>query len=198
MQFSHQSVEEKPYDACINCAFIGKKCDGPNFLSMNTEQWCEWARRRKTFLGWSNAKVVELSGISKNTVERIMAGTITGLHVDTMRDITKILVNGTWGQYPCAMASDDGVAAELENMRLKEQISFLRDQIDFREKQMLNKDTLLDERLDFIHEKDKAIRRSQKAVTTLCALLGLCLLSIIVALVIDKLNPDIGFFWLNK
>lgn len=103
--FSVKDFEEKPYNTCLNCIHIGKKCDGPNFLAMDTERWCEWCRLRKEYLRWTNAHVAELSGISKISVDRIMSGNIDDLRLSTMRAITKVLVNGSWGQYPCVFAS---------------------------------------------------------------------------------------------
>ena len=70
-------------------------------------------------------------------------------------------------------------------------IVFLKEQIKFKEEQMCVKDKLLDERRDFIYRKDRII-------TVLCILLALCLLLIIGALIADRINPEIGFFWLGE
>lgn len=220
MPLSARSIEEKPYNQCINCAHIGKNCDGPNFLAMTTERWCEWCHLRKEYLGWTNAHVAEMAGISKISVDRIMSGNIKDLRNTTMQAVTKALVNGSWGQYPCAIAdiseketvyvdnpaiteqckqlqaSLDRIAAEhreeIAAVRQEQQkkIEFLREQIAFKEKQMESKDRLLDERRDFIYRKDRII-------AILSILLAISLLIIITALVIDSLNPDLGFFWRN-
>ena len=123
------------------------------------------------------------------------------------------MVNGSWGQYPCAMAAEpekeivyvdnptivdqckklqtalDNQAAEHRKetaellAREQRQKEFLRDQIT-------SKDHLLEQRYNFIKRKDGII-------ALLGSLLAVCLLIIIAALVIDGLNPDIGFFWVN-
>ena len=216
MPFSPQSLEEKPYNACIDCIHIGKSCDGPNFLAMTTERWCEWCRLRKEYLGWTNAHVADLAGISKISVDRVMSGNVKDLRNTTMQAITKALVNGSWGQYPCAMsalsekeyidnpelvircerlqAALDSIATEhkeeIAAVRADDQqkIEFLRQQIKFKEEQMASKDKLLTERYNFMVSKDRTIR-------VLSILLGIAVMVIIFALAVDKSDPSLGFIW---
>lgn len=184
MLFPHKSVEEKPYNACLDCAHIGKKCDGPNFLAMSVDRWCEWCRLRKEYLNWTNAHVAELAEISKISVDRVMSGNVKDLRISTMQAITKALVNGTWGQYPCAISGmdeaqvvyvDNPVLVEkaehasrecqqmkeaLEHAKADDQrkIDYLKEQVHFKEEQMIAKDQLIAERCDFLKRKDKAIK----------------------------------------
>ena len=220
MPFSPQSLEEKPYNVCLNCVHIGKNCDGPNFLAMTMERWCEWCRLRKDYLGWTNARVAELSELSKVSVDRIMAGNVKDLRNTTMQAITKALINGTWGQYPCAMQTlseketvyvDNPAIIEqckqlreaLDNQKVEHKeelqkaheadqrkVDFLREQIHIKDEQIKEKDATLHERYEFIRRKDRVI-------LWLAVLLGVSILLIFVALIIDRLNPDIGFFWLH-
>lgn len=204
MPFSPQTLEEKPYNQCVKCTHIGQKCDGPNFLAMTTERWCEWCHLRKVFLGWSNTRVAELAGVSKISVDRIMSGNVKDLRNTTMQAVTKALVNGTWGQYPCTMSAPldsehadtsellarcerlqaalDSIAAEhreeMAAVRADDQhkIDFLRDQVKFQEKQMDAKDKLLAEQSDFMKKKDRTIQG-------LAILLGVAILVIIATLV---------------
>lgn len=203
MPFSPQTLEEKPYNQCVKCVHIGQKCDGPNFLAMTTERWCEWCHLRKVFLGWSNTRVAELAGVSKISVDRIMSGNVKDLRNTTMQAVTKALVNGTWGQYPCTMSAPldgeykdspelvarcerlqaalDSIAAEhreeMAAVRADDQrkIDFLRDQVKFKEKQMDAKDKLLSEQSDFMKKKDRTIQ-------VLALLLGVAVLVIIATL----------------
>ena len=228
MPFSSKTVEEKPYNMCLDCSYIGKNCDGPNFLAMSTERWCEWCRLRKEYLGWTNAFVAEQAGISKVSVDRVMSGNVKDLRISTMQAVTKVLVNGTWGQYPCAISEISGTEtvyvdnpdlvakaekAEKECDRLRTaldsitsehkaeiatahaeteiRLDYLKEQIRFKEDQMKAKDKLLDERRDFLARKDKVIKQ-------LSVMLILAVAIIIFALVIDRLNSDIGFLWIDK
>ena len=193
---SPKNFDKKPYDVCLACTHIGKNCDGPNFLAMSTERWCEWCHLRKEYLGWTNEHIANLAEISTISVNRVMAGNVKDMRVSTMQAITKALVNGTWGQYPCAMSEfgeketvyvdNPSLVAKVEDDIKK--IDFLREQIEFKEKQMDSKDQLLRERYDFLKRKDKII-------TLLASLLGVAIAVIISALVIDALHMDLGFFW---
>ena len=169
MPFSPETLEEKPYNICISCSRIGQSCDGPNFLAMSVERWCEWCHLRRDYLGWRNSTIAEKAGVSKISVDRIMSGDVKDLRITTMQAVTRALVNGTWGQYPCVMAAmgmDESETATKQCARLYEEIdklkadhktefealrvdyertiSFLQDQVKFRDEQILAKDKLLE------------------------------------------------------
>jgi len=203
MPFTPSSFEEKPYNRCIDCIHIGRKCDGPDFLAMSIQRLCEWSRLRKAYLNsrdrkWTNGYIAEQADVSKTTVDRFFSGEIDDLKFTTASRILRVLVNGTWGQYPCAMAageSDGADAAEckrledlLESERKKTE--YLKEQVRFKESQMLAKDELIADRKRFLLLKDKTIR-------ILAVLLGLCAALILGLLVMDYSNPQAGFFWVR-
>lgn len=198
--YSPHNYEEKPYNQCLSCIHIGKKCDGPNFLAMTTERWCEWVRLRKEHLDWTNAKIAELAEVSKVSVDRIMAGNIKDLRTSTMQAVTKALVNGSWGQYPCALAaimqegeSDHAVLVnECEHLRHElraaqdqeqQKVAFLKQQIEFKEQQLREKDDMLRDRRAYIRRKDLVI-------TIMTIILGL----IVLLFIIDAFNANFGYF----
>lgn len=225
MSFSPQILEEKPYNLCLNCAYIGKRCDGPNFLAMDTERLCEWCRLRKEYLGWTNAYIADKAKLSRVSVERIMSGNVKDLRISTLQAVLRVLVNGTWGQYPCAMAGmaesetvymenpelvkkAEESAAECARLRAvlekltdehkadvsavhaadQRKIDYLKEQTKVKDEQMRQMDKLLEERYEFLKRKDRAN-------TILAILLFISLAVIFTALVVDRLNPDVGFFW---
>ena len=72
-------------------------------------------------------------------------------------------------------------------------------------KETERKDKLLDERGNFMRElsefmrqKDAQIKAERTKITVLTILLIVSLLVIILALIVDKANPDMGFFWLDR
>lgn len=135
--FSIRDYEEKPYNTCINCIHIGKHCDGPNFLAMSTERWCEWCKLRKQYLKFSNAHIAEAAGIAEITVDRIMAGHAKDLRFTTIQAVTKVLVNGSWGQNPCALANlSDVQPIHTENADSKQHIEFLKEQVRIKDQQI--------------------------------------------------------------
>lgn len=197
-------MPEKSYSRCIDCEHIGKKCGGPDFIVMETTKLSEWCRLRKDFLHksdskWTNTYVAQQSDVSLATVSRFFAGDIDDIKLSTAARILRVLVNGTWGQYPCLMVGNDDAdpALESERRRLDELLTveraktdYLKEQVAFKEKQMIEKDKVIAERGDF------AVKQ-RRDIVVLSALLGVCALAIISALVVDLLNPNIGFFWLR-
>lgn len=202
MPFSPETYEAKPYNRCIDCVHIGKRCDGPDFLAMEVPRLCEWSRLRKSYLSsqdkkWTNAYVAEQADISKATADRFFAGDIDDIKFTTASRIIRVLVNGTWGQYPCAMAAGEyenkdafSECKRLEDLLASEQkkTEYLKEQVKFKESQMLAKDELIADRKMFLHLKDRTIQ-------ILAALLGLCVIIIISSLIVDLINPNIGYFW---
>ena len=191
MPFSPQTLEEKPYNMCVACTHIGKQCDGPNFLAMEMPRLCEWCRLRKEHLHhmdakWTNAYIADQSGLSKISVDRFLSGNVDDLKTSTISKIIKVLVNGSWGQYPCAMVADEKEPVYIPDPALIERCDRLqadldaaraddREKIGFLKEQMAVKDKLLAERYSFLKRKDTAI-------ITLSILLGVAVIFIVATL----------------
>lgn len=214
MPFSPETIETNPYNQCLICENLGVTCDGPNMTAMSMERFCEWCRLRKEQYGWSNAHLAELSGVSKGTVDRLIAGLATGITAESKSRVACSLIykkpyEGSWGKYPCTLAahvSNNDAIDPAEVFRLQEQVSllqhqlhtqsqsdrekidFLKKQIEFKESQMLTKDKQLEDRAWFIKRKDRMI-------VALAICLGVSVLVIFAGLLIDVLNPNLGFFW---
>lgn len=200
MPYSPATYEEKPYNRCIDCRYIGKHCDGPDFLAMEIPRLCEWARLRKAYLTsqdkkWTNNYIAEQADISRATADRFFAGDIDDLKFTTASRILKVLVNGTWGQYPCAMVAGNDSDNDCDHFKEllaaeRQKTDYLKKQVEFKEKQMLAKDELLADLKNFLRLKDKTIQ-------ILSVLLGLCVVIIIGLLIVDLINPSVGYFWLR-
>lgn len=186
---------EKPYDKCIVCDHLGVVCDGPNFLAMSVDRWCEWCRMRKEYLGLTNDQIAEAAEVSKVSVTRIMAlhGS-ADIRLSTMQAVTRVLVAGTWGQYPCPLdavpTSPDcsSLQSELNNANeryrsARASIDHLKSQVAFNEKQIV--------------EKDQALKTNRRTSILLSTMLAVTLLVIFVSLMVDLNNPDFGYFWVN-
>ena len=130
MPFSPETLEEKPYNICISCSRIGQTCDGPNFLAMTVERWCEWCRIRRDHLKWKNATIAEKSGISKISIDRIMSGDVKDLRITTMQAVTRALVNGTWGQSPCVLVTETEKEIYVDNPAIIAQCQHLQNSLD--------------------------------------------------------------------
>lgn len=130
MPFSPETLEEKPYNICISCAKLGQSCDGPNFLAMSVERWCEWCRHRRDHLKWKNQTLAEKAGVSKASIERIMAVDAKDLRITTMQAVTKALVNGTWGQSPCVLVTETDKEIYVDNPVIIAQCQHLQNTLD--------------------------------------------------------------------
>lgn len=204
-------TKEKPFNKCLNCEYLGNGCSGPNLNAMTVERACEFLQIRRVQLGYSYQKTADLSALSLVTVKRILTGKIKDPSFLSMQALTFALIADPEGKYPCAMEhfteeAEQAVAAckvaqaelaqkerELSEERDKvayreERIKAYQHQIEFKESQMLSKDKLLEERYDFLKLKDRYI-------TILAALLFIAIAVIITALLVDRMNPDVGFFW---
>ena len=207
---STEVTEEKPFNKCFECAYLRNGCSGPNLSVMTVERACEFLQICRQRLGYSYQKVADLAMLSIITVKRILTGQIKDPGFMTMQALSYILVNDPKGKHPCAMhliteETRNAVAAckeaqaalahkdaEFEQSRINDRgkIEFLKEQVKFKETQMVEKDRLLHERYDFLRRKDRIIRM-------LAFLLAVCLAVIIGALIVDGMNPNIGFFWVQ-
>ena len=173
-QIQIELVPGKEYNQCIKCEYLGIKCDGPNLTAMSVDRFCEWCRLRKEYLGWTNAYLIDLSGVSKGTIDKIMAGNAPGLNGETKSKIACALIyrehaEGSWGRYPCAMAAlgvdDHADAASIECAALREQLEEICEERDalaekLAEQQAISDraNKLLDDRHGYMKTKDFYIR----------------------------------------
>lgn len=98
-------AKEKPYDICLHCPFISETCDGPNILAMDYPRWVGWAKERMNLRGLTKGEIALQSGIPMSTVKSALSGVGYDVRTETMREITRVIVGGCWGQYPCHLAA---------------------------------------------------------------------------------------------
>lgn len=130
MPFSPETLEEKPYNICISCAKLGQSCDGPNFLAMTIERWCEWCRLRRDHLKWKNQTIADNARLSKVSIDRIMSGDVKDLRITTMQAVTKALVNGAWGHSPCVLVTETEKEIYVDNPVIIAQCQHLQNTLD--------------------------------------------------------------------
>lgn len=88
-------------------------------------------------------------------------------------------------------------AAEGKITDSNAKIDYLKKQVTFKETQMTTKDSLLSERRDFIYRLEDEKRSQRRVITVLSIIVAALLLIIFTALIIDRANSGIGFFWLD-
>ena len=209
------------YSECVRCPKLGAACKGPRFSDMSPPELIAWCKERKKHLGLTNAKLAELSGMSPGTIDSLLANSHADFKFGTISPLLQVLVGGKWQGDPCTDLSGTAGAEIKEKIRqleadLKhkdETIRHYEDQIASMKMLITNTNARYSTQIadlqksisdanerhalsqDFMREQ---LRGRNKAVAVLSFFLGVCLLVIIGALVIDKLNPNIGFFWLDE
>lgn len=188
------------YLECVSCPKLGVSCDGPNFVALSAQELLDWCSQRKAFLRMSNARLAELSGMPKGTIDRLFAGRhdATDFRYETIRPLVKALLGGEWGGDPCPDPGDAEKVEMAEQLRQydgkikwrDDKIQHLLKEVELLEHQMAEKD-------EQIREHARYLRRKDRVVAILGLLLAGALFIIVAALVIDKFNPNIGFFWLH-
>lgn len=174
------------YDKCLKCEHLGNGCI-PNLFSLSVEEIRQWAKKRKDCLGLTYAELAEKSGVPEGTIKNNFTKPVGDVYYTTYAPIMSVLV-GCADDEPChaEIANDtqkDETIARLENenKKLKEELSEVK--THYREDDKFYK---------------KTIGKKNLSIGILSALLILSLLIIITALVIDRYNSDIGFFWIDN
>lgn len=198
------------YEKCLTCPEIGVTCDGPNFVAMSAQELLAWCKARKAHLKLSNQKIADLAGMPKGTIDRLFAGEHMDIRWETVRPLVRALMGGAWNDNPCPDAPENvGAAAQAEIEGLRQQIKQLEHEIAWHEdkQKMLQKDNdslqMLVTNTNARLTKDKDFLRSQitsknRTIAILAVLFGVSLAVILAALIVDRLNPEVGFFWLRS
>ena len=179
-------------EKCNNCAHPSKAC--VSFLmTLSTKEMLEWCRVWKAKLGWSNATLAEKSHVPKGTIDRVLSQAkgddTTEVKLSTIRPIICALTGCTMEELEsCADDHDATKEALLEkSKRLEEDNAALKADVARLKQEAVNQRTFLANQISL---KDRYIG-------FLAVALAVTVMVIIVFLVIDAANPDMGFFWLQ-
>ena len=196
---------------CVNCPHIGEHCFGGNMSACEFRELVAWCIGRKTLLGFTNAKIAELSGISIHTINKVFSGSLENCNRDTIVAIVRTLIDPT-GEKPfraCPLIVENAFGsaeseklqrqiAELteENLALKQQLSEADSKAEFRVSRALE-----DKAKSVAHLKEQIAEyrahgaRREKTIRTLSVLLGITVAALIALLLADLLVPSMG--WLR-
>lgn len=178
------------YLECVSCPKLGATCKGPNFVAMPAHDLWEWCKKRKAQLRLTNSQLAELSGTPKGTIDRLFAKDQADFKYETIRPLIRVLVGGEFEYAICQDTQEqktDDLAAE-QIKRLEEENAKLKDTIaELKEWKAEKKEEIAFLKSD-VKEKRGYIR-------ILAVVSAVALLAIITALVVDAMNPEVGFFW---
>lgn len=167
------------FEKCLTCPLLGISCNGPNFFTASASDMLEWCKERKARLGLTNAKISDLSRVPKGTIDRLFAREYTDVKFETIRPIVKCLVGGEFDVNTC-------IAPDMVQMEHQEDIIA-------QQQQALQNSA--EEKARMIEFFENQLRIKTKYIVVLGSAFAVTLLIIIAALIIDRLNPNVGFFW---
>jgi len=186
-------------ERCLNCRHSGKDCI-PHLMALAATDLLTWCKDRKKQLGLSNADIAEKSNVPKGTIDRIFGKEVyTEFRFTTIQPIIRVLTG-------CKMEDLDCAEHETVDQKLLNTIEKQEEHIKALEKENAY---LLKQEERYIEEY-KALQRQAaenmagmrqlcrvrlKAIIALSVLLAIALGVIITALIVDRTNPDKGFFW---
>lgn len=193
------------HNECTTCVNAGRECL-PFLLSLSSTELLDWCRERKMQIRMTNSDIAGKSGVPLGTVNRVLASQTTDTRVSTILPIILALLDVEQEDVlvcPAHQTTLEGKELAEKLQQLEEENDELKQRVqDIR--QHGHEDSVavkqeFHERIDFLreqlHHEQETSESRKKAVITLAICLGLTLLLIIVALIIDRLDPNIGFFW---
>lgn len=199
------------YQKCITCDHIDGCPHSPRFYQMPPQEVLDWCRRRIKHLGITLRDVAKGSNLPEGTITRIFSenSKYTDYKHTTIQPILAFLCGNSLGEPPCPAPDQlqadfdalkekyDRATQKLESIEAQHRADMQQAREESERKiAHLNKE--IDdyrEELTFKRSQLKSAHHGRVTMTAICVAL---LLLAVAALVIDRLNPDIGFFWLDR
>lgn len=194
------------FEKCITCDHVSGCPHSPRFYMLSPPEVIDWCRKRKKFLGLSNEDIADMSGLPHGTVSRLLGGNYADYKHTTIQPLLRSLTGDGLGELPCPTTQPEVTELMEKYSKARARIEFLETHYqedmqrirtdDQRQIDHLNAEIAdFKEELDFKRQQLRAAHRGRIIMTVLCFLL---LLIIITALIIDSVNPDVGFFWIDE
>lgn len=192
------------YEKCLSCKQMNDTCNGPNLLSMEAVELGPWCNElRKKIPGMTYDKIAAGADVSKTAVHGFLNGTHVDCSYHTAHAIAKFITGGKCDDNPC------GNLTNSEKAQMEEKIQSLKDEIAWRDDKIqhltnqgesmqvliTNTNKQNEESQEFLRKEAK---RRNRTIAILSVLLGITIAFIIAALIIDRLNHNIGFLWLES
>ena len=154
---------------------------------MSSREIIEWCKARKSDLHITNDTLATMSGVPVGTVNRIFAGKGADFYYETLRPIIKALVSADWEKDGCPHAEDVPEHSKDTIARLEKEREHLLRENEYLKTNSQKEIAMLLPLLKF----------RKHAIVVLGTLLGIALAVIIVALIIDRTTPGLGFIWMS-
>lgn len=191
---------------CANCEHLGRDCP-KKLMLLPLDELIDWCLHIMKQYRITHEGLAKLSGVPKGTIDRVLAKQSADCKYSTIHTIVCTLFECMGVSSVClddvtaeevvrtdalAMQNAELQAAldssEKERRALQSRVEDFVESRSLMKEQIVKKDASIDSLTTTINDQRRAIK-------FLAALLGGALLVIIAALLADKLNPNMGFFW---
>lgn len=175
---------------CKNCTHAGLDCF-PHIVSLPSSELIAWCKIRKDDLHLSNSDIADRSGVPKGTVDRIFSSDLADCRMSTILPIICVLSGCQSDELECTHDKQTEMSITEKNAHMSETITRLEAENNRQQETI--------DRLRVTVNDMKGLARSRMRIIRILAIsLAAALLVIISALVVDKLNSDVGFIWIQK
>lgn len=183
------------FEKCLYCDHSGKDCI-QYVMSLQLHDIITWCKERKDKIGITNAKISELTGIPKGTIDRMFSESekLTDFRFSTVQPVVMALTGTVGGDADCESHTVD-IETQRRIERLEHDNARLTQHMEEMKANHQTETDFLKQQLE--HEQATSESR-KKAFYIVAIALGFTLSVIILALIVDRLNPDMGFFWLDR
>lgn len=181
------------YEKCVGCKRLGNDCT-PNFYVMPLNDMRHFSKKLMTSKGWKNADLAEASGVSEGTIKNALSQRDRDLYYTTFAPMFCALVGADGEETPCP----EPVQEESRHLETIERLENEKTEL---EKRIAEHKEDAEKKVDFLKDelnKERELSKERKRWRNVFCVLALVALGLIIAaLVVDLLNHDIGFFWLE-
>lgn len=191
---------------CKYCSHPGRACI-PYLVTLSQSDTFDWCKIRKEALHLSNEDIAERTGVPKSTIDRIFSPRDTDCRFSTMQPVICVLSGCTHEELDCDNASSPSSEALLEQLKVKDDLIHHLDEEIKRQSEHIkqlqadaqaNIDRAKQEEAESLAYMKKKEKGHVRAIWLLVSALALTLGLIIAALIVDRLNPEVGYFWLDR
>lgn len=191
---------------CSSCNHLGRDCP-KKLILLSLDELIDWCQFIMTKYKITHELLARLSNTPKGTIDRIISKQSTDCRYSTIHAIVCALLEYLGIPLVCldeveaqteALTSDMArqnaelqialADSEKERQALQARVDEFAERRAFMKEQIAKKDARIDALAGTVAEW-------RRVVKVLATSLGMALLVIIASLVIDKLSPDLGFFW---
>lgn len=191
------------YAECLNCQLLGVNCDGPNLLRITHTERVEWLDARRKELGLSKKDVASRAMLSENTVLNFFKGSHADCRLETLCPIVKVMSGREGTEKPCPRIANpnkdyyEGIIRERDEeiRRLTAEHASHADAIRLRDVQIAQLTKEDEENVRMRRFTEGQLKGKDRVIAILSVALGLAVTLIIAALVVDKINPEVGFLF---